>query len=225
MQEKVEYKTLRVETKRMLEGQEGREVDFKEAPSGVKAEDFVAFSNTVGGSILVGVRETKGVDGRQQGIIVGCKLSDQTRQDFISTAASCRPSISISVSIENLNTENPIYRIDIPEGIEKPYCTSSGTYKYRAEGQRVAIDPIHMQAIIFERESERFVARFKAAGDVLLERMAQIHDDLAKQISRVEMIAKMAEEAASEAMHAARDAHIAAEEARDAAENAGDRPW
>jgi len=225
MPEKNEYKSLRAETKLMLEGQEGLEVDFKEAPSGVKAEDFVAFSNTVGGSILVGVRETKASDGRQHGVIVRCKISDQTRQDFISTAASCRPSISITVSIENLSTDKPIYRIDIPEGTEKPYCTSSGTYKYRAEGQRVAIDPTQMQAIILEREADRFVARFKAAGDALLEKIAQVHNDLSKQISRVEQIAKMAEEAASEATQAAHDARDAADEARDAAENAGDGGW
>lgn len=225
MPEKNEYKSLRAETKLMLEGQEGREVDFKEAPGGVKPEDFVAFANTIGGSILVGVRETTAPDGSQKGIIVGCSISDQTRQNFISTAASCRPSISITVSIENLNTDKPIYRIDIPEGAEKPYCTSSGTYKYRAEGQRVAIDPTQMQAIILERESEKFVARFKAAGDALLERIGQVYSDLSEQINRVERIAKMAEQAAFEAGEAANAARDAADEARDAAENAGDGGW
>lgn len=215
-----EYKTLRADTKRLLEGQEGREVDFKEIPSGVKSEDFVAFANTIGGTLLVGVREEKTADGQQIGVVIGCKISDQTRQSFISTAASCRPSIDITVSLENSDTAKPIYRIEIPEGKEKPYCTSSGTYKYRAEGQRVGIDPTQMQAIILDRESEKFVARFKAAGDALLDRISQVYDALSQQIDRVERIVRDAEDAASRAAEAA---EVAADAAQEAADNAADR--
>ena len=82
-----------------------------------------------------------------------------------------------------------------------------------------------MSAIILEGESEKFVARFKAAGDALLERIGQVYSDLSEQINRVERIAKMAEQAAFEAGEAANAARDAADEARDAAENTGDSGW
>jgi predicted HTH transcriptional regulator len=52
-----DYKFLTADTKRLLDGQEGRYVDFKAKPDGVKAEDFVALANARGGTILIGVDE------------------------------------------------------------------------------------------------------------------------------------------------------------------------
>src|SRR6266511_625856 len=98
---KNEYKNIRADTQRLINGQEGCEVDFKVKPEGVKAEGFVAFANARGGSILVGVEERSGTNGKQHGVIVGCTISDEVRQAFISTAASCRPAIDISIHIEN----------------------------------------------------------------------------------------------------------------------------
>jgi len=194
-----EYKQLTAETNRLLRRQEGRDVDFKVKSDGVKAEDFVALANARGGSILVGVEERKDKNGKQYGVVVGCSISDQIRQGLISTAASCRPSIDIAVRIENLGTGKPIYRIDVPEGKEKPYSTNAGLYKIRAEGQNIAIDPPLMKAIILEREADEFVARFKAAADELLKQINQVHKDLDKQIRRVERAARDAEKAAVDA--------------------------
>jgi len=132
------------------------------------------------------------------------------RQAFISTAASCRPSIDILVRVENIRTKKPIYRIDIPEGTDKPYCTSSGLYKIRGEGQNIGIDPTMMKAIILERESEEFVARFKAATDELLKQIAIVHSDLAEQIAQAEFTASMAIEAAQAAEEAAIGAEMMA---------------
>lgn len=208
-----EYNTLTADTKRLLNGQEGRAVDFKAKPDGVKAEDFVALANAQGGTILVGVEEQKDSKGKQYGRVIGCSITDKIRQGFISTAASCRPAIDISVRIENSRSKQPIYRIDVPPGREKPYCTSSGLYKIRAEGQNVAIDPPLMKSIILEQEAEQFVARFKAAGDELIKQIDQVHTDLVEQISRVERAAAEAIAAGKLAEEAARDAEQAAVEA------------
>ena len=208
-----EYRTLTADTKRILNGQEGRAIDFKVKPDGVKAEDFVALANAQGGTILVGVEEQTNSKGKQSGRLVGCSITDKVRQGFISTAASCRPAIDISVRIENSTSKQPIYRIDVPAGGEKPYCTSSGLYKIRAEGQNIAIDPPLMKAIILEQEADQFVARFKAAGDDLLRQIDRVHADLGEQISRVEQAADEAIEASRLAEEAARDAEQAAVEA------------
>jgi len=191
-----DYKSLTADTQRLLDGQEGRDVDFKAKPDGVKAEDFVALANARGGTILVGIEEQSSKHGKQRGIVVGCSIGDIVRQAFISTAASCRPTIDITIRIENSGSEKPIYRIDMLEGIDKPYCTSSGLYKIRAEGQNVAIDPPLMKAIILEKE----------ANDELLKQINRVHLDLVEQIQRVEQAADEATEAARDAEQAALDA-------------------
>ena len=212
-----DFKSITAATRRLLAGEEGRDVDFKARPDGIKAEDFVALANARGGILLVGVEEQKDKKGKQFGVIVGCSINDRTRQGFISTAASCHPSIDIKVYVENSGSDMPIYRIEVPEGTEKPYCTSSGLYKIRAEGQNVAIDPPLMKAIILEREADEFVARFKAAGDTLIEQINQVYEDLGEQISRVEQAASEAADAAGNAEDAARDAENAARDAESAA--------
>jgi len=74
MKRSKEYKGLTADTKRLLAGQEGHGVDFKVKPDGVKAEDFVAFANGRGGTILVGVAEETGEHGLQEGVVVGCSI-------------------------------------------------------------------------------------------------------------------------------------------------------
>lgn len=150
---RTEFQTIRADTRQLLEGQEGREVDFKESPAGVDTEDFVSFANGSGGTILVGVEETETEEGLQRGRVVGCSINDQTKLGFLNKATSCRPAVEIEISIENLRRK-PIYRIDIVEGTHKPYCTAKGTYKIRSDGRNVAIDPDMMAALILERETE-----------------------------------------------------------------------
>ena len=62
---------LPVATKQLLSRPEGLEVDFKRDAEAVKQDDLVAFANSGGGVILVGVDESKGRNGVQKGIVVG----------------------------------------------------------------------------------------------------------------------------------------------------------
>jgi len=98
----------------------------------------------------------------------------------------------------------PIIRIDIPAGRRKPYATGSGTYKYRADGQNIAIDPSMMRTMILESEAATFVARFRKAADEVIYALDEVHDSLARDIDGVR-------HAAEQAATAAEDAHAAAE--------------
>ena len=210
---KNDYKKITKGTKYLIEGPEGKEIDFKSQLNGVKPEDFVAFANSNGGIILIGVEEKKDSQGVQFGNIVGCPISDKAKQTLINIAASCRPSIEIVIVTENTGTKKPIIRIEVPSGKEKPYCTSSGVYKIRSEGQNIAIDPPLLKAIILEKSSEEFISRFKSAGEEIINRIDQVQSDLAAQINRVEMAASEAIQAATAAEEAARDAEQAAYDA------------
>lgn len=175
-----ESDTLTLETLALIQGQEGRNVDFKAKPEGVKPEDFVAFANARGGCILVGVEEVRGPEGQQMGLVVGCPAEDRVRQMFVSMAVSCRPSIDINIRVENLAAGQPVFRIDIPEGRSKPYCTASGIYKTRADGQNIPIDPTMMRALLMEEESEAFLIRFRQAAGDLLEEIARLRKEMGK---------------------------------------------
>lgn len=212
-----EFQVIRADTRRLLEGQEGREVDFKESPAGVDAEDLVAFANASGGTILVGVEEIQSEKGLQHGRVVGCSINDQTKLGFLNKASSCRPAVEIEITIENLRNK-PIYRIDIPEGSHKPYCTQKGTYKMRSDGRNVAIDPDMMTALILERETEQFVERFRAAADEVIFNLEQMEQRLSNSLNEIEGVAERAAIAADQATGAAEDATAAAYEAAAAAE-------
>lgn len=213
---KTEYKTIRAQTRRMINGEEGIDVEFKRSHAEVSPQYFVAFANATGGSIIVGVEETKDESGRQKAIIVGCEVNDRTKRALLSRANSCRPKIPIEVTVENSN-DKPIYRIDVPEGPSKPYCTEKGTYKIRLDGANAAIDPPMMAAIILEREAGQFVARFRQAADGITGRLVDLESRLARRIGQVEWAAEEAERAAREASDAAHEAIDAAVAAADAA--------
>lgn len=214
-----EYGHLTEGTRELIEGQEGRNVDFKLDPRAIDAEDIVAFANADGGTILAGVTEIISESGTQRGRIDGCEVNDGIRQTIMGKASSCRPSVDIRIQVENTSSDRPILRVDIPEGQTKPYCTASGTYKIRSEGRNVAIDPPLMKAMILKSEVDEFVERFKHAGNELLAELHRVETDLASQLQTVRQAAETASESAHRAEQAAHEATEAAIDAAAAAED------
>lgn len=149
-----------ISTRKLLAHSEGIEVDFKRDAESVKQEDLVAFANSGGGTILIGVDEVKGQNGAQRGKIVGCDVSDRERNKIVSRANGCRPVIAVKVSIETQGKYS-IFRIDIPKG--GLHCTSNGTYKIRRDGQNDVIDPSAMAHIIVELERNKIVQYLRSA--------------------------------------------------------------
>jgi len=142
---------------------------------------------------LIGVDETRGEGGVQQGVLSGSNISDETRRTLVQQASSCRPTIDVSIRAENTGTSTPILRLDIPEGSSKPHATSSGTYKWRADGQNVGIDPEMLRTIVFQAESEEFVARFKSAADEVVGVLTRVHDSLASQNGEIHRLVELAQ--------------------------------
>jgi ATP-dependent DNA helicase RecG len=149
-----------VSTRKLLAGTEGFEVDFKREAEGIKQDDLVAFANSGGGVILVGVDEVKGKSGAQMGKVVGCDVSDRERNKIVSRASQCRPAIVVKVSVETQGKYS-IFRVDIPKG--GLHCTSNGTYKIRRDGQTDIIDPPAMAQIIVELERKRILHYLRSA--------------------------------------------------------------
>jgi ATP-dependent DNA helicase RecG len=141
MSSQKEFKSISKRSTELLEKSEGYDHDFKESMAGVKADTLVAFANSAyGGTILVGVKEKNLPGGKQVGEVIGCTVSDNEKLRITNIANSCVPPVDIEVISENLNSaDKKFYRIEIPLGKHKPYCSKGGTYKTREDGLSVGL--------------------------------------------------------------------------------------
>lgn len=109
--------------------------EFKEWP--VRPQDlaaaFVAFANTHGGQLILGVRD-------RDRALVGVSSPDEARQQLDNIAYNnCEPPLTILSETITAPDEQPIVVINIPRGDLRPYRTSSGIYYVRvASGRRQA---------------------------------------------------------------------------------------
>ncbi len=144
---KKRYKTISARAASLLRRGEGADVDWKRNVK-FDAEDIVAFANSAaGGAILLGVEEIKGPNNIQESKIVGCDISDVARLTIVNKAADCSPPVKIDLYIENTNAD-AFWRIEIPSGPHKPYCTKQGIYKTRGDGRNIAILPDDLLALV-----------------------------------------------------------------------------
>jgi len=176
MKEKEAYVVIREDTKRLLEGSEGFDVDFKRNPEAVVSEDIVAFANSEnGGTILIGVDEFNGHNEMQRGIIVGSEIGDQIKLGLLDKAFTCSPSVNIEITFENVNSSKPIIRIDIPSSDKKPHCTPKGVYKVRGDGKNEPILPDKLLEYFINENNELDI-------EDRLEKIEKKIDDILKKI-------------------------------------------
>ena len=98
------------------------------------AGDLVAFSNSKGGRILVGVND--------QGGIVGLSVDDIRRiNQLVSNTATNLVRPSVNPETENISTAGGqlVMIVTVPDGISKPYCDNNGVFwvKSGADKRRV----------------------------------------------------------------------------------------
>ena len=116
----------------LLREKENLFLEFKTAFSSKLDEDIVAFSNTKGGTIIVGVEDN--------GNIKGAKLTNEIKAKINVLCRNCSP--PIETQIMELNN---VFAIEISEGRNKPYCCSSGYFR-RLDGntQKMNTDELKM---------------------------------------------------------------------------------
>ena len=147
---KREYKRISRRAKSLLAKPEGVDVDFKREINGIKSRDLVSFANSPqGGAILVGVDEYTNIDGLQRGQVVGCDVDDSARLSLINKATDCYPIVDIELVVENISNK-PFFRIEIPSGSKRPYCTQRGEYAIRADARSRALYPEELLAMFME---------------------------------------------------------------------------
>ena len=96
---------------------EGLTVEFKERYTPKIDRDIVAFANSKGGLLLLGVDD--------RGKVVGEKLTNRMKAEINAIARNCDPSIHI----KKIRQAGKIVVVEVAEGDEKPYGSSSGFYR------------------------------------------------------------------------------------------------
>lgn len=183
------YMTVSQKTKALLNKQEGLDVDYKMTVKGLESTDLVAFANSPnGGTILLGVAEIEEDNGMQKGKIVGCSVGDKERLFILSKAESCIPPVELNIIIENY-ARKPFFRIDIPSGKDKPYCTAAGTYKIRGDGRTNTLLPGRLLSLFLEKHSDLFFNRFREATKELGKNMQISNKFFQKELK--EMVRKI----------------------------------
>ena len=89
-------------------------VEFKETINKELAKEIVAFSNSQGGKIFIGVTDNGGIK--------GIKVTNKLRSQIFDIAKNCDPAIDIKLS----TYKNNVLVVKIPEGDKKPYSCSQG---------------------------------------------------------------------------------------------------
>lgn len=173
---KTEFQNITPETAKLLDKEEGTDVDFK--VDGIDAEDIVAFANSKnGGVILIGVEEIKDGLGRVRGKVVGTRVGDNEKLRIINKALDCLPPIQVNIIYENIS-DKPIMRVEIPRGAYRPYCTKKGVYKTRNDGRNQALTSDQLFDIFLEREYKSFIDKFKEATKELKDDVTEIASQL-----------------------------------------------
>ncbi|MCZ7625079.1 MAG: helix-turn-helix domain-containing protein [Candidatus Methylomirabilis sp.] len=104
------------QVKLLLREGEGLTVEFKERYTPRIDEDIVALANSRGGTLLLGVRD--------DGTIVGERLTNDLKAKINSLARNCKPALAV-----DLSQVGEVVAIVVPEGMEKPYSCGTGYYR------------------------------------------------------------------------------------------------
>ena len=91
-------------------------VEFKETVNKELAKEIVAFSNSRGGKIFIGVTD--------KGEIKGIKITNKLKSQVFDIARNCEPPIEINLS----EYKNKMLIVEVPEGDKKPYSCSQGFF-------------------------------------------------------------------------------------------------
>lgn len=105
----------REELDKLVKQGEGYTLEFKENLGKKFAVEVVAFANSIGGKILIGVDD--------DGNIIGTDTSNAGRANIQNQISQIEPRINVKIDI----IDNVIV-VNVPEGEDKPYSSSDGYY-------------------------------------------------------------------------------------------------
>lgn len=118
----------------ILQEGEGLKIEFKESLDKSLSKEMVAFANSSGGRIFLGIDDKNGVK--------GIKITNELKSQILDIARKCDPPIKIDFDSIEVR-KKPVLIIIVPEGDNKPYQCSFGFYlRQGSNSQKLTRDEI-----------------------------------------------------------------------------------
>ncbi|MEX1002491.1 MAG: ATP-binding protein [Crocinitomicaceae bacterium] len=108
----------KIQLQALISQGEGLHLEFKEAINSSLSKEIVAFANTKGGKVLIGVDD--------DGNIKSKTLGNDDKSKIQNIARDCDP--SLDVEIETVDNEPHVLVVNVKSGANKPYRCTSGFY-------------------------------------------------------------------------------------------------
>jgi predicted HTH transcriptional regulator len=154
--------------KSLIEKGEGVTLDFKQVINDPRkiAKSMVSFANTIGGTLLIGIRDN--------GSIAGVRSEDEIHMLELASSFHCKPEVEYTVE-EHLLEGKLVLKVHVPEGKEKPYYAHGDDDKWwvylrvndhcilasktTVDFMRTQDRPVKLQIGSLEREILKFIAQ------------------------------------------------------------------
>ncbi|HNR40797.1 MAG TPA: ATP-binding protein [Bacteroidales bacterium] len=154
----------------LISGGESQQLDFKYCVTDSRkiARTLVAFANTDGGRILIGVRDN--------GSIAGIKTDEEIY--MIDTAAHlyCRPEITYKLIPHTLGKKS-ILEVDVSRGTRRPYKVKDENGRwipfFRHNDQNLAANRVLLQVWKKEEKNSGVLVKFGKSENILLEHLKE----------------------------------------------------
>lgn len=122
----------------ILQEGEGALIEFKKSFSPSIAKEIVAFANTAGGTIFIGIDDSNNV--------VSTQLNNEMKSRIQDLANNCKPRIPIKIESGYYNSKEVIL-IKVPESRDKPVqCSEGFFYREGANSQKMKREEIFQYA-------------------------------------------------------------------------------
>lgn len=122
----------------ILQEGEGTLIEFKKSYSPSIVKEIVAFANTAGGTIFIGIDDSNNV--------VGFQLNNETKSRIQDIANNCKPRIPVKIESVFYDGKEVIL-IKVPENRDKPVqCSEGFFYREGANSQKMQRDEIFYYA-------------------------------------------------------------------------------
>lgn len=144
---------------------EHQKLDFKFEISDARkiARTFVAFSNAVGGKLLVGVKDN--------GRIAGVRSEEEYYMLESAATMYCRPEISFTFQTWKIEGKT-VLEIDVPAGNDKPYYAQTYEGKWisytRVNDQNLLVNGIQIRVWEKNKRGDGVFLEYKEAEEILL---------------------------------------------------------
>lgn len=113
----------------LLNEGENSKIEFKRRINKELASEICAFSNSLGGTIILGVDDNN--------TVTGLTIDNETRSKLESTISAINPRPDIEI-IETVFEDKKIIIIECKEGSKKPFVVSGSIYvRYGANSQKL----------------------------------------------------------------------------------------